>query len=139
MNQLLNSSFTQWALKWGLSKTGIIALAIVGWLISRLNMAAYICGEGIATCPDLDSFRTWAVSALIAGFTWLMAWLVERQKTGVKALQVMHNELSPQQSVPVDGIAGNKTVAAVAKASDMSASEAKAVVEQAKTGEKAGS
>lgn len=131
MKNLLNSPLTQWLLKWGLSKTGMIALAIIGWLTTRLNLATIVCGEGIPTCENLDSFRTWAVTSLIALFTWFIGWLIERQKTGVKVLQVMHNELSPAEPVPVDGLAGNKTVAAIAKASDLTTSEVAVVVEKA--------
>jgi hypothetical protein len=126
MNNVLNSSFVNSLLKFGLSKGGMVVTFVATW------MAAHIIGWlglKLAVAPDdlarmqtgIETGLTTFGMAMLAAF---YAWLNDRQKRGVEVLQTMHNMESPKLPVQVDGIAGNKTVGAVAYANDISPTRA---------------
>jgi hypothetical protein len=126
MNNLLNSSFVNFLMKFGLSKGGMavtfaatwMAAHIIGWLGLKLAVAP----EDLARMQTgIETGLTTFGMAMLAAF---YAWLNDRQKRGVAVLQTMHNTESPGQPVQVDGIAGNKTVGAVAIANDISPTRA---------------
>src|SRR5882724_7180751 len=118
---MLNSPFVNFLLRYATSKGGFVVSAGVTWLLIHL---------GIGHLVSADDYKT-IESGLNAGGLALLsvfyAWLAERQKRGVKVLQVMHNENAAAQGGPqieVTGVAGNRTTKAIADASSISLNHA---------------
>jgi hypothetical protein len=120
MGNVLNSAFVQWLLKWGLSKSGFLITAAVTWGLTNIGIDKLLSAEDYASVSK--GLNAGGIAAIAAFY----AWLSERQKRGVKVLQVLHNEVTevPSQKVAVDGVAGNKTITKVALASELSPSVA---------------
>lgn len=123
---LLNSEFTQTVLKFGLSKSGIAVRWLVGLAIGALAKQ-HIFPDG-----NLDEIRMglesggMALAAILYGLVeW---WLQHRQKDGVRAIQEAINVSAVPVQLERDGIAGNSTVAAVAKAAGVPAAVAVSAV-----------
>lgn len=114
MGNVLNSDMVQWLLKWGLSRSGAAVAFVTTWLITKLNLASFVPADDVAT---INHATQAFLLAVVAG---VYAWIVKRQKDGVRVLQEIHNQASPESMVKVDGIAGNSTVKTIAKASDVS-------------------
>jgi hypothetical protein len=116
---ILNSQFTQWALKYGLSKSGILVVAIVAFLLKKFGIDKIVPPENL---PELKGALEAGGLAIFAVF---YAWLQSRQSKGVKAMQTAINASENDNvKVAVDGIAGNSTVAAQAKIADVPVSVA---------------
>ena len=118
----LNSPFVQWLLKWGLSRGGIAIQYLVGLAIGA------IAQQKIFPDNDLETIRTGLESGLTAllalVYGWFVWWLQHRQKDGVRAIQSVA-QLAPGAPNPkLDGIAGNDTIKAVAKAAGVPADAA---------------
>ena len=117
-----NSRFVQWALRWGLSKGGIVVAAGVSWFLTHTGIAHFVSADQLAQIQDgLDA----GGMALLAC---AYAWLTHRQQAGVKVLQTQLNtSKTPSKSVPVDGVIGNRTLAAAAQVTGVQIEKAAAL------------
>lgn len=119
MNNLLNSSFTQWILKFALSKGGVAVRWIVALIIGAVAKKE-IFPEG--DLKEIEMGLTSGLMALLAmGYGFFEWWVQHRQKDGVRVIQEMTRMADGPQMPKVDGIAGNETIKAVAKATGVSA------------------
>ena|ERR1017187_3557428 len=115
MNNIINSDFVNWLIKFALSKGGFLVSAAVTFIIVHLGLPAIVPKDDLA---QIQQGLNAGGMALLAAF---YAWISSRHQQGVMALQIAHNEATPSNPVVVDGIAGNATVKAVADASNISA------------------
>jgi len=117
---MLNSEVVNWILRFALSKSGIA----IQWLVALI--IGSLAKQNIFPTGDLHEIQL----GLTSGFTALAAiaygflqwWIQHRQKDGVRAAQAMANvRLSGSGNAPLelDGVAGNATVKALAKATSV--------------------
>jgi hypothetical protein len=115
----LNSSFVQWALKWGLSKVGPFAAAAGAWagvhLVTWIGLKAYVAPDQLDKIQHGVSSGVEMITLSIAASVY--AWLVHRQTVGVKILKAQLDK-SPTVTPDMDlnsGAIGNNTLEAAAK------------------------
>jgi hypothetical protein len=115
----LNSPFVQWALKFGLSKAGLLITAAVSWLLTHIGLRAFVSADQLKQIQDGLDAGGMALVALI------YAWLTHRQQAGVKVLQTQLNvSWTPSKTIPVDGVVGNSTLQAAAQVTGVPVSKA---------------
>jgi hypothetical protein len=120
----LNSAFVQWALRFGLSKAGILVTTGVAWALTHAGLHAFVSADDLKQIQDGLDAGGMALLALI------YAWLVHRQQAGIKVLQTQLNvsEL-PSTTIPVNGVVGNRTLAASAQITGVTVEKAKAMAD----------
>jgi hypothetical protein len=110
----LNSPFTQWLLKWGLSKGGIAVQYLVGLAIGAIAKQHIIPDADLGVIQN--GLQSGGTALLAAAYGFLVWWLQHRAKDGVRVLQTQLNaSVAPSKKVEVDGLAGNATVQAAAQ------------------------
>lgn len=124
ITDILNAPWVNTLLKTALSRVGICSQIIIAWVMGHVMIGKIAeIAHQYATDAQLVSFSTWASTALTTALTtfigWFMWWIQHRQKDGVRAMQKAFNASDAPVNVKVDGIAGNATVSAASKVSEV--------------------
>jgi hypothetical protein len=113
-----NSPLVQWALKWGLSKSGVVVTAVVTFIITHLGLSAFIPAD------NLKDIQTGLDAGGQALFAIIYVWLVHRNQMNATVLKTQINvgRIDARRrgenagTLPVDTTTpvGNNTLQAVA-------------------------
>ena len=107
MDNILNSDFVQWLIRFAFSKSGVAVRWAIGYFMG------WLAAKNIVPSGDLDQISISLTSGLTALVAILYAlvqyWLNARHAKGVQVVQEM-------VGAPKTGVVGNNTILAVAEA-----------------------
>lgn len=124
MDNILNSDFVQWLIRFAFSKSGVVIRWLIGYVMG------YVAAKNIIPSGDLDQLTvslTSGLTALVAIlYAFVQYWLNARHSKGVQVVQEM-------VGTPATGVVGNNTIKAVAEATGENPHAAIAAVDNGTT------